>query len=831
MRRFLIIFVSLIVVLCILVSAFGLYTVRRSFPQIKGEIKAQSLDGTVDVYRDEFGVPHIYATTEHDLFFAQGYIHAQDRFWQMDFWRHIGSGRLSEMFGASQLDTDKFLRTLGWARIAQQELDAIDPDFKAVLQAYADGVNAYLSDQQGSELSLEYAILKLLNAGYKPEPWQPLHTLTWGKAMAWDLGGNMDKEINRAILLKTLTPEQMGELYPTYPTDHPYILPEFQLGKESSDRELATGHWTELAEALEKISKKSAALDKLIGPRGSGIGSNSWVISGKLTTTGKPLLANDTHLPIQMPSIWYEIGLHCQLKGPDCSLNVGGFSFAGVPGVVIGHNDRIAWGMTNVGPDVQDLFIEKINPENSNQYEVNGQWKEMELVTETIQVAGGEAVELTVRNTRNGPIISEVYGALEDFSGRAGVEFPEMYAIALKWTALEPSRIFSAIRKMNLAQNWDEFRTATQDFNVPSQNLIYADVEGNIGYQTPGKIPIRKAGDGRLPVPGWTDEYIWQGYVPFEEMPFAFNPPQAYIATANNAVVSPDYPYIISTDWDLGFRAARIVEMIEGAPGLIDSAYIQKMHGDNKNLNAETLLPVLMALELNDAHLEKARSILQGWDMQQTMDSAPAVLFEVFWKNLLEATFHDDLPEEQWPEGGDRWFEVMRRIVPQEFSNWWDDRNTAELEQRDQIFHRAFAAAVDELENLQGKDPAGWNWGKLHGAVFRNQSLGESGVAPIEALFNRGPFPTAGGESIVNANGWNALEPYQLNWLPSKRMIVDLGGLQNSLSIHTTGQSGHAYHPHYIDMVDMWRTIQYHPMLWEQAQVQASAEGWLKLVP
>jgi len=406
-----------------------------------------------------------------------------------------------------------------------------------------------------------------------------------------------------------------------------------------------------------------------------------------------------------------------------------------------------------------------------------------------------------------------------------------MYAIALKWTALEPSRIFSAIRKMNLAQNWDEFRTATQDFNVPSQNLIYADVEGNIGYQTPGKIPIRKAGDGRLPVPGWTDEYIWQGYVPFEEMPFTFNPPQGYIATANNAVVSSDYPYIISTDFDLGFRAARIVEMIESAPGLIDSAYIQKMHGDNKNLNAETLLPVLMALELNDARLENARSILQGWDMQQTMDSAPAALFEVFWKNLLAATFHDDLPEDQWPQGGQRWFEVMRHIVSQEDSGWWDDRNTAEVEQRDQVFRQAFTAAVDELEKLQGKDPARWNWGELHGAVFRNQSLGESGVAPIEALFNRGPFPTAGGESIVNANGWNALESYQLDWLPSTRMIVDLGAMQNSLSIHTTGQSGHAYHSHYIDMTDLWRMIQYHPMLWEQEQVQAGAEGVLRLMP
>jgi len=401
--------VSVIVVLAILLGLFGVYLTQRSFPKTSGEIKLDGLDATVDIYRDTFGIPHIYAQTSHDLFFAQGYVHAQDRFWQMDFWRHIGSGRLSEMFGDKQLDTDTFLRTLGWARVAQQELDGLSSEDLAPLQAYADGVNAYLADHQGTALSLEYAVLKLLTPGYSPEPWQPLHTLTWGKAMAWDLGSSrLDSEAAHAVLMKILTPEQIGELYPPYPSDHPTVAggvssastPGGSVGQPQAVQLLAA-----LSPAFESIIGNIDGMESVLGPSGRSIGSNNWVIGGSRTSTGKPLLANDMHLSEQMPSIWYENGLHCAPKGPDSPFDVTGYSFASVPGVVVGHTDRIAWGFTNVGPDVIDLYIEKLNPENPNQYEVNGEWVDMILVKETIQVAGSDPVELTVRYTRHGPII------------------------------------------------------------------------------------------------------------------------------------------------------------------------------------------------------------------------------------------------------------------------------------------------------------------------------------------------------------------------------------------------------------------------------------------
>jgi penicillin amidase len=820
---------SILVVLAILLSAFGVYSARRSFPQVDGEIQLSGLDGPVEVFRDSLGIPQVYAASLHDLFVVQGYTHAQDRFWQMDFWRHIGSGRLSEMFGDSQLETDRFLRTLGWRQVAEEELTTYDPESLAILEAYAEGVNAYLVDHQSTAISLEYGILKVLTPAYKPEPWTPLNTLTWAKAMAWDLRGNMDSEIERAILLKTLTPEQVVELFPAYPGDHPVIIPE--MGQVSA---LPINRRSLPALDFSSVQARFSVLDELLGPSGAGIGSNSWAVSGSLTGTGMPLLANDPHLGIQMPSIWYQIGLHCRPMSDACPFEVAGFSFAGVPGVVIGHNQNIAWGFTNTGPDVMDLFIEKINPDDPNQYEFNGKWVDMTLRTESILIGGGEPVSLTVRSTRHGPIISDVYGDLADFNTQAGAPLPENYAISLRWTALEPSSIFQAIWGFNKAANWDEFRQAAGKFTAPAQNLLYADVQGNIGYQMPGNIPIRKTGDGTLPVPGWTDEYEWTGYIPFAELPTVFNPSKGYIVTANNAVVGMDYPYLITSDWDYGFRANRIVELIENAPGPIDIAYIQKMQGDGYDANAATLIPILEQLDFSAETPNQAIALemLKNWDSQARMDSATAAVFEIFWKNLMAETFNDDLPDNYWPEGGSRWIEVMRNVIDQPENFFWDDKTTMEVvEKRDDVFIRAFTEAVVEIEQVQGKDPSKWNWGSLHNAIFANQTLGKSGIAPIEALFNRGPFPTNGGDAIINATGWNATLGYSVDWLPSMRMIVDLGNLNNSLTVHTTGQSGHAYHAHYFDMVDLWRNIQYYPMLWDEQTITAAAEAHLHFRP
>jgi len=451
-------------------------------------------------------------------------------------------------------------------------------------------------------------------------------------------------------------------------------------------------------------------------------------------------------------------------------------------------------------------------------------------------------VEVTVRLTRHGPVISDSYGPLKDkgdlkdkefkaFKESAGISLPQDYAIALKWTALSPSTPFEAIWGFDRAQNWQDFRTAAKNFHVPAQNLIYADVDGNIGYQMPGDIPVRAKGDGTLPVPGWTDEYEWTGLIPFENLPYTLNPEEGYIATANNRIPPADYPGFITYDWDYGFRAQRIVDMIKNAPDKIDIQYIQKMQGDDYESNAAMLMPLIQDAKLA-SDLEPARDLLKNWDYQATANSAPAALFEAFWRNLLKNTFHDDLPEKYWPTNGSRWDEVIRNLVNDPSNSFWDDKTTKDkVETRDDIIAKSFSDAVAELNSSLGKDMSKWSWGALHTSTFRNGTLGNSGIGLIESLFNRGPFPTSGGASIVNATSWYSADSYEVTDVPSMRAIYDLSNFNNSLTVHTTGQSGHAYDPHYDDMSPLWVDIQYYPMLWDQQTIAPNAEGNLVLQP
>jgi penicillin amidase len=642
----------------------------------------------------------------------------------------------------------------------------------------------------------------------------------------------MDTEIERAELLAALSPEQIAELYPPYPDEYPTIVKDWEAASEGNNAATHFAGLPTFIPAITQVSEQVTLLDTLFGIDGaSGIGSNSWAVSGDLTETGMPLLANDMHLPAAIPHIWYENGLHCMPKGPECPLDVVGVSFVGVPLVIVGHNDHIAWGYSNLGPDVMDLYIEKINPDNPHQYEVNGAWVDMEVITETIQVGAKDTVELEVRLTRHGPIITEVYG-LSEFHEESGLDLPENYAIALQWTALEPSTTLQAVMKVDYAQNWEDFRDAAREFAAPPQNMLYADVDGNIGYQMPGNIPIRAGdSDGRYPVPGWTDDHEWEGYIPFEELPFTYNPSTGYIATANNAVVDSSYPYQIADTWSYGQRARRIEDMILEASGPIDIAYFQRMHGDNKSLNAEAVVPYLMAVDMDDATLEDARSILKGWDFQEHKDGPEAALFEAFWKHLLMDTFMDDLPEGFVPDGSGRWSVVVGNMLDDSQNPWWDDQTTPDVvEKRDEIIRLAFEAAFVELKKELGNDLTQWAWGDLHYIMFEHEVM--TNLPLVKNAFARGPFPLSGGSSIVNSNGWNvANDGYWVSWSPSERLIVDFSDFTNSLLIHPTGQSGHPYHPHYVDMADGFANIQYNPLYWDLETLQGVAEGHLRLVP
>jgi penicillin amidase len=807
-KRVLIVLGSLLLILVIAVGGWFYWMTRHAWPQTDGTLQVSGLQAPVEVVRDRWGVPHIYAENADDLFFAQGYVHAQDRFYQLEFSRRIGQGRLSEMLGDTALDQDKFIRTVGWWRTAQQEETRLAGESKAALEAYAAGVNAYIESHRDA-LALEFAILRLIGTKVEIEPWRPSHSLVWGKVMAWSLSGNMDLEILRARIVAALDEEALTGLTPPYPKNHPIIVPSGVSWQQLRLDEVAT------------FSDQAPSLG-----RGAGIGSNNWVIAGSKTTTGMPLLANDMHLGIQMPSIWYEVGLHCQTTTGDrdrCPFNVTGFSFPGTPGVIVGHNDRIGWGVTNLGPDVQDLYIEQVNPANVNQYKVNGEWVDFEIIREEIAVAGQDEPEvIDVRISRHGPVLNEV---LED----PPVSSTAQEVLALKWTALEPGAIFHAVLLLDRAQDWEEFRQALTFWDVPSQNFVYADVDGNIGYQAPGKIPIRKSGDGQMPVPGWTDDYEWVGYIPFEELPSLYNPPQGFIVTANNAVVDASYPYLISLDWDRGYRAQRITEMIEALEKLsVDD--ITRIHGDNKSLSAAEIIPYLTALTPDDPKINQALERLAKWDMQEHKDSTAAAVYEVIWAHLLAALL-DELPEDLRFKGGSAPMVLVRDLLTRPESHWWDDKSTAIVETPDDILLRALQEGYTWLEQHHGGDIDNWTWGQLHTATFENPSLGQSGIGLIEAVFNRGPVPTSGGSDIINATGWSTEEPAIVTSVPSERMILDLADWQRSLTMHTTGQSGHPFHSHYGDMIIPWRDIQYHTMHWERSALERDAEGTLRLEP
>ncbi|WP_027659864.1 penicillin acylase family protein [Salinispora fenicalii] len=875
--------VAVLTALALVLTLAAVWTVRRAFPQHDGALRLPALTAPVTVHRDERGIPQVYAETAEDLFRAQGYLHAQDRFWEMDFRRHLTAGRLAELFGESQVETDVYLRTMGWRRVAEQEWDLLGTETKRYLQVYADGVNAWLAENDGGRASLEYAVLGLQNSGYEIEAWHPVDSLAWLKAMAWDLRGNMKDEITRAALLaEGLTRPQVEELYPAYPFDrHKPIVVDGDVVAGAFDQEASpaapdpvdspdpagTGTaGTETAGAgggTEMVTALAGGLSRLptmLGA-GRGIGSNSWVIGGDLTDTGKPILANDPHLGPSMPSIWYQNGLHCE-----CDINVSGFSFSGIPGVVIGHNARIAWGFTNMKPDVNDLYLERVD---GDRVQVDGEWQPLETRTETIKVAGGEDVSITVRASGHGPLLSDASAELReiglnppvdpagspvsvaatpeprpDESATTDDEQRDGYAIALSWTALVPGRTADAIFKLNTATNWTDFRAAAALFEVPAQNLVYADIDGNIGYQAPGQIPVRGKGDGRWMAPGWDSAYDWQGFIPFAELPSVLNPPDGYLVSANQAVIGPSYPHLLTNDWDYGYRSQRIYELITSArnAGEITVADVQAMQFDNRNGFAPTLVPAVKAAVAADASglVRSATDLWTEWDYQQPAEgesgtedgrrSAAAAYYNAVWRHLLLATF-DELPADYRLDGNDQSFEVVRGLLRQPDSPWWDRSETEAVEGRDDLLRAAAEAAANELSRDQGDEPADWRWGRMHTLTVRNQSFGTSGVGIIEWLFNADPIGVSGGGSIVNATSWDAADGYEVKAVPSMRMIVDLADLDASRWIQLTGNSGHAFHRNYDDQLELWRTGETLPMRWERASIEAEAAQTLTLEP
>ncbi len=867
----------------------GCFTLTRPpLPKVRGSVVVQGLQDTVEIYRDSAGVAHIIASSDEDLFFAQGFVHAQDRFYQMEFWRRIGAGRLSELFGEAVLPSDIYLRTMGFRRLAEEEYASAPPVLKTALDAYAAGVNAYISDLKPRKLAAEFALLGLQGLDMEIEPWTPLDTLTWPKVMSQDLGADYTIELLRLDVIRAVGITMAQDFFAPYRYEEmPTVIHAEDLqGSSSGAQETNTPEadlalydnpaWLNAIAGLDLNSTvfegKSMLVDLTFGGTPE-MGSNQWVVSGDFTESGLPQFANDPHLGMQMPSIWYECSLH--VTGAD-GWNCHGYSFAGVPGIVIGHNDNIIWGMSTANPDVQDLYVEQVNPLNPDEYLVGDQWVPMDIRHEVIQINGSDPYFLKIRSTRNGPIVTDQGGAVPyaSYDVRPVQIFPtdlRLTELSLKWTALEPTFPLYAVLLYNRAGNSDEFREALTYFHTPSHNYLYADTDGNIGYLHPGNIPDRGQGSGSLPAPGWDDTYQWQGYIPFDELPAVVNPERGYLISANNAV-SPDGTQRFSEHlYSPGFRAMRAEELLGEAIG--DGTVTMEEHVaiqlDIKSEFASRILPYVLCVddetirrnvdlesrllapevkgddeeeleEIIEARISGAQlalDILAAWDLMMDADSLGAVVFAQFYVDLCEKTYVDQLPSDVWngpwkAASGYRLQNSLWLLADDPANQWWDDARTPDVqESRDDIIARALGSSFEKLEEQLGDNSERWTWGELHTATFENATLGSSGIGFIERIFNSGPVEVSGGLNVLRRADFKVQEPFAVYHITSMRMIADLADWSSALYIYSPGQSGHPASGHYDDMVNMWVEGEYYTHPWTLDEIRDQGRDRLMLTP
>ncbi len=781
----------------VLLAAAGTWWVRRAWPQTTGKIAVSGLSAPVEVIRDRWGVPSLYAANEHDLFFAQGYVHAQDRLWQMEFNRRVGAGELSSLFGRATLADDRSLRALGIRRAAAADWEALSPATRAILQAYADGVNAFISSHRG-RLPVEFTIL-----GVSPAPWTPVDSIAWSKMVAFSLGQNQTQELMRTRLAAKVGAAGVRQLMPPFPgQDRQPVIVSPEAGGYGEARRAA-------------LAKAGPLLAALLSQTAVGVGSNNWVVHGSRTATGKPMLANDTHLELDMPSVWYENGLHAG------RFDVTGFSFPGVPMILIGHNRRLAWGISSMCGDSEDFFVETLN--ERRQVRDGDQWRDARILHESIPVKGEKPVPFDVVVTSHGPVVNDAFG------------LTGLPPLALRWTALDPGRTLDSVAAVDTAADWPSFRAALSLWQAPTLNFVYADVDGNIGYQGAGAIPLRAPGQqGLVPVPAGGAERDWRGLIPFDRMPSLYNPAAGFIVTANNKVVKDSYPYPISWDYADPYRAQRITDLLAAAPhATLDD--MRRIQSDVYSSAAEALRPYLLAIKPENRLQEQALAQVRRWDLRFTPESPGATVYYAWYGAFLPAVYGDELGADLMKDFQTTAANQTPRLIEMmadPHNPWFDDKRTpARIETRDDIVLRALRDAMTLLSSRLGSDPAQWQWGRIHTAVFTHQPFGNSGIGPLMKLFNGGPVPAGGEGFTVSAVAPLFDRPFVSPYGTSQRLIVDLGDLGRSLVVNSTGQSGLLFHRHREDQIPLWRDHQYRPMLFSREAVEKGAAERLTLAP
>lgn len=750
-------------------TAWG-FVFLRPLPTIDGDQRLLGLHDRAEVLRDRYGVPHIFAADDHDMLFLQGYVTAQDRLWQMDVYRRAAEGRLAEIFGEPALDSDKEMRTIGLARAAKADLAVASAHAHDDLQAYADGVNKFL-EQHGDALPVEFLVL-----GYKPERWSPADSLAIAKLQLHDAAGNYAQEILRADIAERLGTGALQTLMP----DPASVFTTYD--------ERA---WAAVAPDLASDARATDALDAFLPGAGAGLGSNCWALSGSRTKSGKPLLAGDPHLPVREPSIWYEIAMR------DDAVDLIGFSIPGAPGVVIGHNDHIAWTFTYAYADTEDLFVEHADPSDPRRFEYKGAFEPATFVRESISVKGrAEPVVVDVAITRHGPIIS---GILKD----------EKAQLALRWTGLDRTKTIDAILGINRAKSWDEFRTAAADFAGAELSVCYADTDGHIGLLLMGRLPDRP-GDGKMPVPGWTGEYDWRGLLPASANLAILDPADGIIVNANDRPMSSPSDAGWNGEWYPPFRSTFLRGQLERMQSA-DVAAFARLQNDYTSLPVERLHMALTAARPTTAAGQQALDLARQWNGALAVDSAGAAIYEDWLLQFARLVFEDKLGTALYDEylRDARPYYALYALVADPSSAYFSSVGDASLTGRDALAGAALDAAAKDLALRLGTDMTKWRWGDLHTVTFAHPL---AAVKPLDLLLSIGPVKRAGDGSSPNNGAFDPRKPFAIVTHASERQIVDLGDLDASVSVIPTGQSGQPYSPHWSDQLSRWSSGGTKPM-------------------
>ncbi len=812
-------FLKLLLFFFILVIGFaGLafyWTFYKPLPSYNAELEIPGLQQPVDIHWDEFGVPHIYATNEQDLYMAFGYVHAQDRLWQMTLSQIAAEGRFAEFFGEDLIGFDEYQRTLGFWRMAEKlEKEVISDEERAILQAYSDGVNAFI-DQNSNRLPVEFAL-----TGIQPIKWTPTRTLAVTRLMAWELNMSWWSEVMYNYLKTSLPPKKFAELRLGWGDDLPTTL--------NDDESIGLTKAALMPMLQQEVDKR-----KMLNIEGTHVGSNAWVIDASKTNTGYPMLAGDPHLGLDMPGKWYEV--HLNLNGK----NVSGVTLAGIPGIVLGQNEEMAWSFTSIMADDTDFFLEKVDSQDRGRYVADstnaGQvaYQPFEKVREIIKVKDGDEQVLEIRYTKHGPVISDIY---------PNKELVKDHVISMSWTGYELSNEFRTMYQMNWADTFQDFKDALEFYGVPGMNFTYGDKEGNIAMFSTANLPIR-TGDKISMRRGWVPEDDWQGFIPREEMPHIINPEKGWIANANNKLATDNYQHYIATFWEPPSRIQRIIEGLTAKQTLNQEEMIA-IQNDSYSSFAATMTPFILDVIRNQNEFDFSLpvSYLENWDFKYEANSTAASIFDAFFLNFTRNTLKDDLGEAAYENF------IIHELIPvrtlselvQDSSAFFDDINTEEIESREDIVLKSMQDAILFLSDSLGSEPFEWRWEQLHTITFKPPLFSQAAEDPssptalkliVENVLSKGPYPVQGHGMSINNGQYSWDKPFEMILGPSVRRIVDFSDLSKTKSVLPTGQSGNPLSSHFGDQTELWLNAQYRTFYQDSSFFDQADFETMRLLP